>query len=313
MTVVRPPNSLWKDLVVYQFSQTVQAVENLWWQGFAQDGLGFQVIPNMLELVVYILGNMWKEQIANQVVLNLFPKNMNAAVENSQTNGKNSVPNSQPKWEHFDLKLYFELVLDSHRWVPLPAVGFPACSLSEESHEDVTPPSSLMEHPPLAVFVNGVSAAMNELRPCAPLSLKHVLAQELVKGLQAVSDALLRYNSTRMLRENESLLFLSLCRAFIEVAFPHCITCFGRCCPSGAALIADAKTLFDGISRLLATREPPKPVRNPEAKSILENGDVPNEENGEIPSTEPTESTNTEEEHNNVPSENEEKPRNVSS
>lgn len=60
--------------------------------------------------------------------------------------------------------------------------------------------------------------AMNELRPCAPLSLKHVLAQELVKGLQAVSDSLLRYNTTRMLRENESLLFLSLCRAFIEVA-----------------------------------------------------------------------------------------------
>lgn len=208
------------------------------------------------------------------------------------------------------------MVLDSHRWVPLPAVGFPTSSFSEESHEDVTPPSSLMEHPPLAVFVNGVSAAMNELRPCAPLSLKHVLAQELAKGLQAVSDALLRYNTTRMLRENESLLFLSLCRAFIEVAFPQCVTCFGRCYPGGAALIADAKTLFDGISQLLATsssRELPKPVCNSEAKSVSENGDVTNKENGEIPSTEQTESTNTEEEPDNVPSENEEKPDNVSS
>lgn len=65
----------------------------------------------------------------------------------------------------------------------------------------------------------GVSAAMNELRPCAPLSLKLVLAQELIKGLQAVSDSLLRYNATRMLRENESGLFLSLCRAFVEVFF----------------------------------------------------------------------------------------------
>lgn len=67
------------------------------------------------------------------------------------------------------------------------------------------------------VVIVGVSAAMNELRPCAPLSLKHVLAQELIKGLQAVSDSLLRYSTTRMLRENESGLFLSLCRAFIEV------------------------------------------------------------------------------------------------
>lgn len=65
----------------------------------------------------------------------------------------------------------------------------------------------------------GVSAAMNELRPCAPVSLKHVLAQELIKGLQAVADSLLRYNATRMLRDNESGLFLSLCRSFIEVIF----------------------------------------------------------------------------------------------
>lgn len=66
-------------------------------------------------------------------------------------------------------------------------------------------------------FCAGVSAAMNELRPCAPLSLKNVLAEEVVKGLQAVSDSLVRYNAMRMLRGNESSLFLSLCQAFIEV------------------------------------------------------------------------------------------------
>ena len=50
---------------------------------------------------------------------------------------------------------WLQLVLDSHRWVPLPAVGFSAISFNEESQEDVTPPSYLMEHPPLAVFING--------------------------------------------------------------------------------------------------------------------------------------------------------------
>ena len=69
----------------------------------------------------------------------------------------------------------------------------------------------------LPIDIAGVSAAMNELRPCAPLSLKRILAQELVKGLQGVSDSLLRYNTTRMLRDNESILFLALCRAFLEV------------------------------------------------------------------------------------------------
>ncbi|XP_031259252.1 conserved oligomeric Golgi complex subunit 8-like [Pistacia vera] len=194
-----------------------------------------------------------------EAVLNLFSKNMSTAVEN------------------------FQLVLDSHRWVPLPAVGFPASSVGEETQEDMTPPSYLMEHPPLAVFVNGVAAAMNELRPCAPLNLKNVLAQELIKGLQAVSDSLLRYSTTRMLRQNESGLFLSLCRAFIEVAYPHCATCFGRCYPGGAVLIMDAKNLYDGVGRLLTlspAKELPKPVSGGEGKSIPENGKLSAEENG---------------------------------
>ncbi|VFQ76941.1 unnamed protein product [Cuscuta campestris] len=218
-----------------------------------------------------------------EAALNLFSKNMKTAVEN------------------------FQLVLDSHRWVPLPAVGFPASSLGDEKHDDVAPPS-LMEHLPLAVFINGVSAAMNDLRPCAPLSLKHVFAQELVKGLQAVSDSLQRYNITRMLRENESVLFISLCREFIEVAFPHCVTCFGRCYPGGAPLIADAKNLFEGIYKLLATsspsRELPKPIPpTVENKSIsnkgnlsLQNGSSSEESGGDMNSEEQNIPTVAEEE-----------------
>jgi hypothetical protein len=80
----------------------------------------------------------------------------------------------------------------------------------------VTGVSRLLHHA-LRLLPAGVSAAMNELRPCAPLSLKVVLAQEVVKGLHAVSDSLVRYKAMRMLRGNESALFLSLCQAFIEV------------------------------------------------------------------------------------------------
>jgi conserved oligomeric Golgi complex subunit 8 len=80
----------------------------------------------------------------------------------------------------------------------------------------VTGVSRLLHHA-LRLLLAGVSAAMNELRPCAPLSLKVVLAQEVVKGLHAVSDSLVRYKAMRMLRGNESALFLSLCQTFIEV------------------------------------------------------------------------------------------------
>ncbi|CAD6209961.1 unnamed protein product [Miscanthus lutarioriparius] len=165
--------------------------------------------------------------IFENAVLNLFSKNMSMAVEN------------------------FQVVLDSHRWVPMPSVGFVANGVVDETSDDVTPPSVLMEHPPLAVFVNGVSAAMNELRPCAPLSLKVVLAQEVVKGLHAVSDSLVRYKAMRMLRGNESALFLSLCQAFIEVAYPYCAACFGRCYPNGATLISECQGTFGAVRQLL--------------------------------------------------------------
>ncbi|KAI3906456.1 hypothetical protein MKX01_029071 [Papaver californicum] len=193
-------------------------------------------------------------------VLNLFSKNMATAVEN------------------------FQVVLDSHRWVAALPTGFSSNGPSVESQVDVTPPSYLMEHPPLAIFVNGVSAAMNELRPCAPVSLKLVLAQEVIKGLRAVSDSLMLYNATRMLRHSESLLFLSLCRAFLEVAYPYCATCFGRCYPSGAALITESKSLFDGVSQLLAVAPapPPAPARElprvdneSEEKHVSQNGSDP--------------------------------------
>ncbi|GKE32466.1 hypothetical protein Tco_1451788, partial [Tanacetum coccineum] len=47
-----------------------------------------------------------------------------------------------------------KVVLDSHRWVPLSAVVLSTSSFCEENQEDVTLPPNLMEHLPLAVFVN---------------------------------------------------------------------------------------------------------------------------------------------------------------
>lgn len=192
-----------------------------------------------------------------EAVVKLFIKNVCSAVEN------------------------FQLVLDTYHWIRQPTYSNP--SGDRDNHDDVKPPDSLMDHPPLAVFINGVSAALNELRPCAPISLKHILAQELVKGLKSVHDSLLRYNEARLLRENESVLFFSLCRAFVEVAFPYCATCFGYCYSGGAVLIMDAKSSFDGIRRLLSVsvrQDVPKPAVETREASTSENGSSSILENG---------------------------------
>ncbi|GAQ92571.1 conserved oligomeric Golgi complex component-related [Klebsormidium nitens] len=146
----------------------------------------------------------------------------------------------------------FQHVLNSHRWVPLPAIkGGTRSAGGDENGEDVAPPYSLMEHPPLAAFVNGVLAALNELRHCAPTALRSSLASVLQDGLRQVAEALQRYHATRIgLRENEQTLFLALVRAFVDVAAPYCVLCFGRCYVGGAGLV-ETKALLEPLRKMV--------------------------------------------------------------
>lgn len=170
-------------------------------------------------------------------VHNLFVRNMSVTVDN------------------------FQHVLDSHRWVPLPRVTLGRASSLDHSPDDVAPPYSIMEHPPLAAFVNGVLAALNELRHCAPINLKATLALELQCALQSVSNSLLRYNATRIVKASEKTLFLTMCRAFIEVVCPYCTLCFGKCYSGGSVLI-QTNIVLEGVRKLVSTYSYSKDIRN---------------------------------------------------
>lgn len=57
----------------------------------------------------------------------------------------------------------------------------------------------------------------------------------------------------------------------------------------------DAKNVYEGLSRLLATssaRELPRPVSNGELRSVTENGNLQTVENGEALEAKQTEGTN---------------------
>lgn len=82
----------------------------------------------------------------------------------------------------------FLLVLEVHKWVALPSLASrtrrTTGSGTEETaaSEDGGPPYALMEQPPLAILVNGLLAALNELRHCAPLAVAQALASTLQVG-----------------------------------------------------------------------------------------------------------------------------------
>lgn len=139
----------------------------------------------------------------------------------------------------------FDDALQTHRWVALPAmaaatsrvVATKAATGGSEGGSDVAahsggadggPPYALMAHPPLASFVNGGLASLNELRHCAPPSLQKPLSAELGKAIQFVVDSLARYQAARSLQGEQLALFGAMASALADVAAPYLQACFAR-------------------------------------------------------------------------------------
>mmetsp|Transcript_8870 Transcript_8870/g.12046 ORF Transcript_8870/g.12046 Transcript_8870/m.12046 type:complete len:588 (-) Transcript_8870:145-1908(-) len=121
----------------------------------------------------------------------------------------------------------FTLSLSEHKWVALPAVTSESMFYAG-AEEGSGPPYSLMEFPPVAIFTNGVLAALNELRPCAPIALRHKLAQALQDTLTQAVAHLIKYHATHTLQDAESILFHLLVRGMSETAVPYLTACFAR-------------------------------------------------------------------------------------
>lgn len=113
-------------------------------------------------------------------------------------------------------------------------------------------PASLVEHVPLAVYTNGLLSAFNELRHCAPLSLRAPCAAALQDSLAGVAGALAHHGLTRALGEAEQQGFDAACKALTGTLCPYATACFDRIYAGGGALVcakAVAQPLLDMVAQ----------------------------------------------------------------
>ncbi|GMH37683.1 hypothetical protein BSKO_05556 [Bryopsis sp. KO-2023] len=122
----------------------------------------------------------------------------------------------------------FENVLDVHKWVALPSSLVMRGSAQKvesngqkHSDSDPGPPHALVEHLPIATLVNGVLSALNELRHCAPVSLKKPVVSLMQECLGGVASRMAQYSVTHGLDESQEKVFKSGCKALVESAAPH--------------------------------------------------------------------------------------------
>lgn len=115
-------------------------------------------------------------------------------------------------------------------------------------------PQALVDHVPLAVYANGLLASFNELRHCAPMSLRQPTGAALQESLAGVSSALAHYGLTRTLSEGEQAGFDAACKAHTTTLCPYISASFERIYAGGAALI-DARAVAQPLADMAAQRE----------------------------------------------------------
>lgn len=169
----------------------------------------------------------------------------------------------------------FRSLLEAHRWAPSSLSArrqasnsaAAAAAAADGSGDAATPtaaaaaaaapgvlPQSLVEHVPLAVYANGLLAAFNELRHCAPLSLRAPAAAALQESLGGVSSGLAHYGLTRALGEVEAGAFDAACRAHTATLCPYVAACFERIYAGGAVLI-DVRAVGQPLADMAAQKE----------------------------------------------------------
>jgi hypothetical protein len=131
----------------------------------------------------------------------------------------------------------FADMIATHRWVAIPSLSSSLAnnkpSIDQESSVDgenksldsLRPPIILVEHPPLAVYTNGILAAFNELRHCAPLAIKNKVGMLLQKSFDRLVSVMVE-RKMMALSEDETAVFQKACSIVASIQLPFLVECY---------------------------------------------------------------------------------------
>lgn len=142
----------------------------------------------------------------------------------------------------------FEMMIDDNRWAPIGSSalrkdrGYLISSSSggQDNNEEVSttasnepyePPPGVLDSPPLAVFLNGILVALNDLRLCAPVSLAQrlgtMLQQTLIKAGEYMSA--IGGPGGAFLKRSDRPHFISMSINLRDLCVRHAARCLDHC------------------------------------------------------------------------------------
>lgn len=142
----------------------------------------------------------------------------------------------------------------------------------DDTGADLHPPSSLLQHPPLAAFTNSVLSAFNELRHCAPLALVSPVTEVLQSSFASVIHTTCAFHRAEAaaLNESERATFANFCQVLGKQLIPYINRCLEAIFPSSALSIvqgvpsAASTSLRLDVKRLHVLLEPVMPQESTE-------------------------------------------------
>ena len=138
-------------------------------------------------------------------------------------------------------RIQFEAMLEDHRWAPVGS-SIAKNQQDDRGHDHDTnetegdtveynPPLAILDSPPLAVFLNGILAAFNDLRLCAPLSLGRKLGIKLEETIIEAAKFMSGIGGPGgvFLKRSDRPHFIAMITSLRDLCLPHAARCLDHC------------------------------------------------------------------------------------